>query len=114
MKKQHSKFLILLAPILVSPVILFSTSCNGFNSVTLKYLGNGTKSFGSYANCRQYGDKFYKFYYGNKTINKGNYVVFLGCSGTTTVTAAVDAHGTTNDYVVVNPGLTLFDDSTST
>jgi hypothetical protein len=103
------KLLYLLIPVVVAPICLMATSCNAFESQKVKNLGNLLNSFGSYSSTSSYSKSFQNLYYGDKKVNNGNYVVFFGTSGKTTIKPADDSVSVnTTPTLFPNLGLSLF------
>jgi hypothetical protein len=102
--------------IAVAPIALTFTSCSGFYSVQLKNMGVAAKNFANegdentnYAQLSKANQSFYNLYLGNKSVNHGNYVIFLGCFGSTTINQATTPESaTTVASITSNNGFNLF------
>jgi hypothetical protein len=109
------KLFYLLIPVVIAPICLTVTSCNTFETQKVKNLGYLSGAFDSYGSLSTYTKTFKSLYYGNKKINKGNYVVFFGTTGKSTITTSENDH-TKGTYAtaIANPGLTMFSQDVST
>jgi hypothetical protein len=103
------KLLYLLVPVVVAPICLTATSCNAFGTQKVKNLGDLLTSFGSYGSTSSYSKSFQNLYYGNKKVNNGNYVVFFGTAGKSSIKAADNTSVTnTTPTLYPNLGLSMF------
>jgi len=67
-----------LLPLAVIPAL--TTSCVDINTIKFKAISNVETSW-NYESTSSSKDGFKKLYGGDKKINEGNYVIFLGCTG---------------------------------
>jgi hypothetical protein len=105
------KLFYLLIPAIIAPICLTVTSCNTFETQKVQNLGYLSKAFDSYGSLHTYTKSFNNLYYGDKKVNNGNYVVFFGTTGKSTITPSVNSFTTgTTATAYPNLGLSMFSD----
>ncbi|GMO15607.1 MAG: hypothetical protein Ta2E_06620 [Mycoplasmoidaceae bacterium] len=105
------KYFFLFLPIAFVPLSLLTTSCNVLQQTKLKNIGDGYNGFNSYGELKNGSKSFNDLYFGTTNVNKGNYVIFFGASGNSTLKYPDSYNELTISNIYPNQGLSLFDET---